>query len=157
MLSRIFPERIDDHFRGHGAALWLFVPVALMRVGVSLLHIFYADGGAQTISNIPLDTYPPGAAQNVVALFSRMGLEQLLLGLLYALALARYRSMIPLMFALTVAHAAALSAVAFMKPLALAGASGARAPALVLAAVAAAGLVLSLLGNGYDDGGPRRA
>ena len=147
MLSRIFPEHIDNHFRGHKLALWLFVPITLMKIARSLLHIFSADGGAQSISTIPLDTYSTGAAQNVIALFARMGLDQLMLGLLFVVVLVRYRAMIPLMYVLIVVQYIAEQGIAHMKPLALAGTSGASTPALVLAVVSIIGLVLSLLGK----------
>ncbi len=157
MLNRIFPERIDNHYRGYKLALWLFVPITIMKVAISLVHIFYADGGAQSISTIPLDTYTPGAAQNVIALFSRMGLDQLLLGLLFVVVLIRYRAMIPLMYVLMIVNYIALEGIVYMKPLVLAGTSGASTPALVLTALTISGLVLSLLGKGYETQSPRHA
>lgn len=157
MLSRIFPERIDNHFRGYKLALWIFVPIALMKIATSLVHIFYADGGAQSISTMPLDTYAPGAAQNVIAIFARMGLDQLALGLLFVVVLFRYRAMIPLMYVLIVVHYLAQQGIAYTKPLALAGTSGASTPALVLAVLSIIGLVLSVLGKGYMPGGKPRS
>ena len=147
MLNRIFPERIDNHYRGHKFALWVFVPLTFMQIAISLVHIFYTDGGAQSISTIPLDTYATGAAQNVIAL-----LDQLLLGLLFVLVLFRYRAMIPLMYVLIVVHYIAEEGIVYMKPLALAGTSGASTPALVLTVLSIGGLVLSLLGKGYLPG-----
>lgn len=99
-MSRLLPERIDNHYRGYVLALWLFVLVALQRVALGLTHLLKADGGAQSISTIPLDTYPPSAAQNIIGLFARMGLEQLLFGALCLLVLIRYRALIPLMYLL---------------------------------------------------------
>ncbi|MDP9119789.1 MAG: hypothetical protein M3O15_00190 [Acidobacteriota bacterium] len=149
MLKRIFPERVDNHYRGYRLALWLFVPITFMRIAISLIHILYADGGARSISTIPLDTYPPGAAQNVIALFARMGLDQLSLGLLLVTVLFRYRALVPLMYVLIVVQYLAEEGIVYMKPLALAGTSGARTPALVLTVLSVSGLVLSLLGKGY--------
>ena len=154
MLNRIFPERIDNHYRGHKLALWFFVPITFMKVAISLLHIFNADGGAQSISTIPLDTYTAGGAQNVIALFSRMGLDQLLLGLLFVVVLFRYRAMIPLMYVLIVVHYIALEGIVYMKPLVLAGTSGASTPALILTVLSISGLILSLWGKGYKNQGP---
>jgi len=151
MLTRVFPECIDNHYRGRAVALWLLVPIAFMKVGISLAHIFRADGGAQSVSTIPLDTYPAGAAQNVIALFARMGLEQFLLGALCVVVLLRYRSMIPLMYLLIVVHDIAYAGIARVKPLALAGTSGARMPALVLTVLSVSGLILSLWGEGYKN------
>ena len=150
-MSRLLPARIDNRFRGHVLALWLFVPVALQRVALGFTHLLKADGGAQSISTIPLDTYPPAAAQNVIGLFARMGLEQLLFGTLCLLVLLRYRALIPLMYLLIVAHYLASRVVGQLKPLALAGASGARTPALIIAILCALGLVLSLSGRGYRE------
>ncbi len=155
MLNRIFPEHLDNHYRGYRVALWLFVPITFMRVAISLVHIFYADGGAQSISTIPLDTYSPGAAQNLIALFSRMGLDQLLLGLLFVVVLIRYRAMIPLLYVVLIVEYIALEGIIAMKPLVLAGTSGARTPALVLTALTISGLVLSLFGRGYKNQSPR--
>ena len=150
-LSRILPVRIDNRYCGHVLALWLFVPVTLQRVALGLTHLLKADGGAQSISTIPLDTYPPAAAQNVVGLFARLGLEQLLFGSLCLLVLLRYRALIPLMYLLIVAHYLASRVVGQIKPLVLAGTSGARTPALVIAILCALGLALSLSGRGYQE------
>jgi hypothetical protein len=151
VLHRILPERVDNRYRGHPLALWLFVPITVMKVGTSLAHLLRADGGAQSVSTIPLDTYSSSAAQNVVALFARLGLEQLVLGTIFVLVLLRYRAMIPLMYVLIVAHYLAGRGVAYMKPLALAGTSGASTPALIVAIASATGLALSLIGRGYAD------
>lgn len=149
MLNRIFPERIDNHYRGHKLALWFFVPITFMKVAISLVHIFFEDGGAQSISTIPLDTYTSGAAENLIAIFSRMGLDQLLLGLLFVVVLFRYRAMIPLMYVLIIVGYIAREGIVYMKPLVLTGTSGASTPALVLTVLSISGLVLSLRGKGY--------
>jgi hypothetical protein len=147
MLSRIFPKTIDNNFRGKKLAIWLLVPITLMKLAISLLHIFWHDGGAQSISTIALDSYPTGAAQNIIALFARMGLDQFVFGLICVVVLIRYRAMIPLMYVMLVFHYAAEKGIAVMKPLALVGTSGASTPALVLALMAFAGLILSLTAN----------
>ena len=149
MLERLTPRNLDDGFRGHRAALWLFVPIVSMRIAISLLHIFSADGGAQSISTMPLDSYPAGASQNVIAMFARMGVEQLVLGILCLVALLRYRALVPLMYALICLQYLADEALARFKPLSLAATSGASTPALVLTVLSIAGLVLSLVGKGY--------
>ena len=151
VLSRILPARIDNRYRGHVLALWLFVPVALQRVALGLTHLLKADGGAQSISTIPLDTYPPAAAQNLIGLFARMGLEQLLFGALCLLVLLRYRALIPLMYLLIVVHYLTSRVIGQVKPLVLAGTSGARTPLLIIAILCGVGLVLSLIGRGYEE------
>jgi hypothetical protein len=57
MLDRIFPDRIDNCYRSHQLAFWVFVAITFMKIAIGLVHIFYTDGGAQSISTIPLDTY----------------------------------------------------------------------------------------------------
>lgn len=151
MIDRIIPACIDNHYRGHRLGLWLFVPITFINVSRSLTHLFKADGGAQSISTIPLDTYSSSAAQNIVGLFARIGLEQLLLASLFVLILVRYRAMIPLMYVLIVAHYIGARVVSQAKPLVLAGTSGVSTPFLVIAVLSVAGLVLSLIGRGYAE------
>lgn len=149
MLNRIIPARVDNRYRGHPIGLWLFVPIALIKLSQSFTHLLKHDGGAQSISTIPLDTYPPGAAQNVIGLFARLGLEQLLLASIFLLVLIRYRSLIPLMYFLMVAHFIGGRIVGQFKPLALAGTSGVSTPFLIIAILSVVGLILSLIGRGY--------
>ena len=151
MLRRLFPAVIDNRFRGLPIALWLFAPLALMKLALGSAHMFRADGGAQSVSRMPLDTYPDGAAQNIIGLMARMGWEQFLLGALFLLVLLRYRALVPLMYALMVVHYAGAKLVAAMKPLALAGASGVGHMHLIIGALAVVGLVLALIGRGYRD------
>ena len=151
MLPRLFPARVDNKYRGHPIGLWLFVPIALIKLSQSLTHLLKHDGGAQSISTIPLDAYPPSAAQNVVGMFARLGLEQLLLASIFLLVLLRYRALIPLMYLLMVAHFAGGKIVAQYKPLALAGTSGVSTPFLVIAILSVIGLILSLIGRRYAD------
>lgn len=152
-MDRIFPERPDNRYRGYRVALWIFVAITVFRMATSLGHMFNPDGGAQSVTNIPLDTYFASAAQNVIAVFARMGLEQLLLGLVFVMVLVRYRSMIPLMYLLVVAGYIGTLALAHFKPFALTAPSGARLPHLVLALLSVAGLALSLSGSGYRERG----
>jgi len=151
MLRRLFPAVIDNRFRGLPVALWLFVPLALMKLALGTVHMVRADGGAQSVSHMPLDSYPDGAAQNIIGLMARMGWEQFLLGALFLLVLLRYRALIPLMYAVMVLHYAGAKLVAAMKPLAIVGTSGAANMHLLIAVLAAVGLVLSLLGRRYQD------
>lgn len=149
MLKRIFPPHLDNDYRGLRVAIWIFAVIAVMKLALGLGHIFRSDGGAQSVSHIPLDTYPAGAAQNVVAMFARMGLEQLLLAIIFVIVVVRYRSMIPLMFGVAVVGSLGARALALLKPLALASASGATILHQVLLVLGVAGLVLSLVGRRY--------
>jgi hypothetical protein len=146
MLSRLLPAHLDNDFRGYKAAIWIFALITAIKLGLGLVHILSADGGAQTLSHVPLDSYPAGAAQNVVGLFARMGLEQLLLGAIFIVVLLRYRALISLMFLLALVAQAGAFALAACKPLSLTVSSGGVAPMhLVLSALYIAGLGFSLL------------
>jgi hypothetical protein len=148
MLQRLLPTVVDNRFDGHPAAVWLFVPLALMKLALGFAHMLRADGGAQSVSHMPLDLYPEGAAQNIVGLMARMGLEQGLLGLVFVLVLLRYRALIPLMYGLMVLHYVGAKVVGAMKPLALAAPSGASNMHLVTAVLAVFGFVLALAPRG---------
>ena len=57
MLERLFPQTANNDYRGNRIALWVFVPITVATLVRSGIHIFRADGGAQSIATIPLDTY----------------------------------------------------------------------------------------------------
>jgi len=115
-VNRIFPKQIDNHYRGHKFALWLFYPITFMNVAIALVGIFASDGGAQSADGIPLDTFGAGGAQAVVPVVAHLGLAKLLLGLLFVLALFRYRSMIPLMYVLIVVDYLGHKGILLLKP-----------------------------------------
>jgi len=100
-LSRLLPVTITAAFPGHPIALWMFAPLTLVTLWRSQHHLFAPDGGAQTIAHIPLDAYPPAAAETIVGIFALWGLSQLILALLELLVLVRYRALIPLFYLLT--------------------------------------------------------
>ena len=54
------------------------------------------DSGAMSFATIPLDTYPPGAANTIIAYQAHVGIDQLLLCFVYLLILFRYRCLLPL-------------------------------------------------------------
>jgi len=99
VLNRIFPKHISNQYTGSQIALWVFAVMTVLTVARSLAHIFLPDGGAQAIATIPLDAFSSAAAAVVIGMFAQWGLTQLMFGLLYALVLWRYRSLVPLMWA----------------------------------------------------------
>jgi hypothetical protein len=99
LTDRLLPQRVDNTYRGHKLALWLFGAVVLMKLAMSLNSIFNGYMVASSADGISLDTFPAAAAQTVVSLFAIWGLAHFMICLLCILVLVRYRSMIPLMFA----------------------------------------------------------
>ena len=100
LTDRLLPQRVDNTYRGHKLALWLFGAVVLMKLAMSLNSIFNGYVVASSADGIPLDTFSSAAARTVVALFAIWGLAHLMICLLCILVLVRYRSMVPLMLAL---------------------------------------------------------
>lgn len=148
-MKRILSAEFDSRFRGHVSALWIFTLITTMTLARSAVHLFGADGGAQSIAHIPLDTYSAGAARNSVALYARFGLGQCLMGVLCLAALRRYRAVIPLLTVVLVLGYAAQRGVTELRPTVTVGVSGASAPAVVLTTLGIVALVLSLQGQGY--------
>ena len=94
----VFPQTIDNNYRGHRIALWLFVPLVLLNLGIGFNSIFFTHMVASSADGIPLDSFPPLAAQTVVKLFALLGLSRLMIALLCILIFVRYRAMIAFMY-----------------------------------------------------------
>ena len=120
-MNYLFPSLIDNEYKGKKIPLFFFyllIPVTIIR---SLVHIFKADGGAQSIANIPLHLYSEQASDTIVHLFSEWGLSQLLFGVLYIVVLMKYKSLIPLMYLFLVLEYLTRLLLAFYKPFVLEG------------------------------------
>ena len=100
MLEKLFPKNVKNVYRGHALAEWILAALTLLTLGRSLIHMFAEDGGAQSIASMPVDTFSGDAGNAVITIFALWGLSQLIIGMLYALVLWRYQSLIPLMYAL---------------------------------------------------------
>ena len=98
MIQKILPPSIDNTYRGHKLALWLFAVVLFVRMAQSVTVMFAGDYVARSADGIPLETFSPAAAQTVVAIFGLSSLNRLFILLLGVLALMRYRSAVSLMF-----------------------------------------------------------
>lgn len=77
MVGRFLPQRIDNAYRGHTLALWLFAAVVFMKTSIGLGTIFNG---------------------RTAAVFAIWGLAQVMIGLLCILALVRYRALVPFLF-----------------------------------------------------------
>lgn len=91
-LSRLLPEDARD-YRGPTFAWWAAVAYLVVITVRSLIHLFSADGGAESIATV--DTNVDGGA-NIVAIFGQWGAIQLLLAALLWVLLLRYRGLTPL-------------------------------------------------------------
>ena len=77
LIDRLFPAAFDNVYRGHPIALWVFYALTALTLWRSQHHVFAADGGAQSIATIPLDSYTQAGASTVITIFALWGLAQL--------------------------------------------------------------------------------
>jgi hypothetical protein len=118
---RVLPATVTNEYQGARFALWFFVALTAFTLIRSLIHIVAPDGGAQSIATIPLDSFSPNGAAAVIHLFGLWGLSQLVVGSLYVVALARYRSLIPLLYLLAIVEYAVRLLLTVAKPMQIAG------------------------------------
>ncbi|MAE94642.1 MAG: hypothetical protein CL910_08285 [Deltaproteobacteria bacterium] len=144
MLERLFPKTLEGGYRGHPVARWVLIAFAIVTAGRSLVHIFFADGGAQSIATIPLDTYSSGGAASVVTLMAMWGLSQLIAAFVYIVVLWRYPALIPLVWVLFVFEWGGRLLIGAWKPLDAAGTPPGAVGNLMLPFVGVAMLALSL-------------
>ncbi len=98
LLNRLFPRRLDNGYTGSKIALWLFAFVITIRAVQSVMIIVNGYSTAQAADGIPLETYPAAASQTIVAIFAVSSLNRLIISLIGAVVLLRYRRAVPLMF-----------------------------------------------------------
>ena len=132
MFERIFPKQVDNIYSGSNLALYFFFLITLITIGRSCVHIFSADGGAQSIATIPLDSFTQGGAETVVYIFAQWGIAQLMVGLIYLLVALRYRSLIPLMHGFIFLEWGSRMGLTFLKNIETAGTAPAAIGQLVL-------------------------
>ncbi len=155
MFGRLFPTQLDNNFRGWRLAIWLFVPIVLLKAVIGVNSIIMTRQVASSADGIPLDSYGAAAAQAVIALFALLGMWQLILALIAFVALIRYRAMIPFLYLVLLIQMLANRALNFLHPIAPAvGAAAAPGTYLSLGILAATvlGLVLSVLDRGAAEG-----
>ncbi len=144
MFERLFPQRLDNEYRGQKLALWLFGLVVLAKSAQSLSIIFAGNYTTRGADGIPLDTFPPAIAQTVVAIFAQQSLWRLTFCLLCLFVLLRYRSAIPLMFALLAVNYLAGQVIFNFVPLGSVGTPPGPVINLILFSLMIVGLVLSM-------------
>ena len=119
MLGQIFPKQIDNTYRGYWLAVWLLVPIVLVKAAMGANSIINTRSVIVDADNIPLDSYGAAAAALIIFLFKAWGLSLLLLSLLGVLALIRYRAMIPLVYLLLLIENAGRKVMTLTDPLPL--------------------------------------
>lgn len=98
IVNRFFPRAIDNTYSGSKIALWLFGLIVFVHILQSVMVIVNGHSIAQSADGIPLEHYPAAAAQTILATFTVSSLRRLIISLMCAVVLFRYRSAVPLMF-----------------------------------------------------------
>ena len=104
MLGRIFPKQIDNTYRGYWLAVWLLVPLVLVKLGMGFNVILNTRDVIQGVDGVPLDTFSAEAQKSLVFAFQAWALGLFLSALLGLIALVRYRAMVPLIYLLLLAE-----------------------------------------------------
>lgn len=144
MLEQLLPRRIDNTFRGHKLALWLFGVLVFMKTSIGLGTIFNGREAAVSADGIPLDSFGPEGGQAFVSLFAAWGLAQAMIGLLCIVVLIRYRALVPFMFSLLLLEHLLRKLIFAVMPIARTGEAPGSLINLGLVALMVVGLVLSL-------------
>src|SRR5438094_5064599 len=98
IVGRFFPQPIDNRYSGSKIALWLFGLIVFVHVLQSVMIFVNGYSTVRSADGIPLETYPAAAAQTILAIFAVSSLRRLIISLICAVVLFRYRSAVPLMF-----------------------------------------------------------
>jgi pimeloyl-ACP methyl ester carboxylesterase len=144
VIERLLPERIDNTFRGHFLAPWLFGLVVVARTLQGLAVTFDTSAVAQRADGIPLDTFAPAAAQTVGALFALTGLYRLVIAVVCVLVLVRYRGALAFLCALLALEGLAKLVLLESRPLATSGTPAGPHPNAALTVLSIVGVALSL-------------
>lgn len=95
MLNRLFPKQADNAYRGHWLGIAALIVVMLLKAtqGVGILvnthqTLVQADG-------IPVDSFAPDAAATALGMFALLGMYTLLMPVLSAIVLIRWRALVP--------------------------------------------------------------
>jgi hypothetical protein len=144
MFDQVLPQRIDNSYRGHKLALWLFALVVFMKTGIGLGTIFNGHKAAITADGIPLETFTPAGAQAFLSVFAIWGLAQAMIGLLCILTLIRYRAMVPFMYSFLLLEHLSRKLILFIMPIVRTGSPPGVLINLALVALMIVGLALSL-------------
>jgi len=121
MIKYLFPNSIDNDYKGNKAPMYLFYLVTAFTVIRSIIHLVSPDGGAQSIATIPLHLYSKEASDTIIHMFAEWGLSQLLFGLFYIVVLIKYKNLIPLMYLFLVLEYSTRLLLSLYKPFELEG------------------------------------
>lgn len=98
LLDPVLPDQADNRFGGLRSALWLLGLLIFVKLSMSLNSLFNTASVAGGADGIPLASFGPAAARQVLLLFALMALAHLFLALIAFIVLIRYRALVPFIF-----------------------------------------------------------
>lgn len=113
ILSKLFPDTVDDSFSGLKSAMFVFMVIAVISTIRSLIHIFSPDGGAGSIAGMDLSV---DGARGIVFAFALWGSAQLVTAIVQLIIAFRYSSLIPLMYVLLIFEVLLRMLIGMIKP-----------------------------------------
>jgi hypothetical protein len=140
-IARLLPRWGEAAARPSDVPYWFLVAVAAISTVRSLIHLLAPDGGAHSIAGIVLESE---SGVDVVAVFAQWGASQLVLAIVYWVAILRYRMLTPLMLAIIFVEQMLRLLAGTLKPLAVAAPPPGAYYTYVLLPAAAVMLVWSL-------------
>lgn len=111
IILKIFPKTVDGNYTGYKISVWIFMCLALISTVRSCIHIFAADGGANSIATLDL-TY---GAENIIFAFALWGLSQLIYAIIQLLVAFRYKTLIPFMYVILIIETIGRMAIGYTK------------------------------------------
>jgi hypothetical protein len=112
-LSRLLPPD-PTTYSGAMISFWVTALYLVVITVRSCIHLFSADGGAQSIATIDTDVT---GGNNIIAIFGQWGATQLLLALLLWVLLLRYRGLLPLVILVLLVEPFFRALAGHLKPL----------------------------------------
>ena len=137
----LFPKE-QNNYKGPSIAIWFLTALNIVGTTRSLIHIFFRDGGAQSIASMNLNV---GGSQNIVALFGQWGVVQLIMSFIMWTVLWRYQEFIPLMIAEVAIEQLLRIVVGRMKPVISARPPPGRLGTFIVLPLATIMLIISLM------------
>lgn len=111
VVLKIFPKTVDANYTGYKISMWIFRCLAVISTVRSCIHLFAADGGANSIATLDL-TY---GAENIIFAFALWGLSQLIYALIQLLVAFRYKTLIPFMYVLLIIETIGRMSIGYIK------------------------------------------
>jgi hypothetical protein len=151
MFDKLLPQPIDNTYSGLKIALWLLGLIVLVHTLQSVLVLVNGYSIAQSADGIPLDIYPADAAQTILSIFMTASLRRLIISLICAVVLFRYRSVVPLMFVVLCLNYLGGQVILQFVPIVRVGTPPGVVVNLIMFGLTIVGLALSLWRRGDSD------